>query len=533
MSRNDIVKQNGSIDWDYINDNLASSMALNVKTFGAKGDGVTDDSNAFKKAIRSGNNIYVPFGTYRVKNIEIANKSQFIISGDNATLKICDDAVTWIGILDLKNSSNVVVKGLIFDGNKENVAGGTISGCPAGYVKNINNILIADCRFENSNSGAFVFYGCNYVEARSNKFFEGDCSLIFMGDVSSYINIHNNIFRGGTSEGISLHIDNGVTGIKQYHHDVCIHDNIFESKSNEGNSILVRNAYNVFIQNNEFTNPFNLHNNGIIISTDMSDGSVLTPNNIKITSNLFNNIYYNAISIDKGSYDIQIENNVIKNNISSIANLNGINIMVKNNIIIDYTTSTSTNMLNLGNSNICLEGNIFDLTNVHIGLLTVILVNPSLKNIKILNNSIIQANTCTVTSLKIIYGDGTATSLIKGNTGFANSLIQSNIWSGDSVICYDDIDQKITSVTTSADFGISSMWHKNFLLNNSTTNVYNIIDMGKFGSNYYGNKITIVAGTSDNIAIKNTATYLVKTARTLTLNETVSFIYINDKYYEI
>jgi len=94
MSRNDIVKQNGSIDWDYINDNLASSMALNVKTFGAKGDGVTDDSNAFKKAIRSGNNIYVPFGTYRVKNIEIANKSQFIISGDNATLKICDDAVT-------------------------------------------------------------------------------------------------------------------------------------------------------------------------------------------------------------------------------------------------------------------------------------------------------------------------------------------------------------------------------------------------------------------------------------------------------
>lgn len=40
--------------------------AVNVKAFGAKGDGTTDDSAAFKKAIAAGDKVFVPKGNYRL-----------------------------------------------------------------------------------------------------------------------------------------------------------------------------------------------------------------------------------------------------------------------------------------------------------------------------------------------------------------------------------------------------------------------------------------------------------------------------------
>lgn len=39
---------------------------INVKDFGAKGDGVTDDTEAFKAAAAKGRNVFVPAGTYKV-----------------------------------------------------------------------------------------------------------------------------------------------------------------------------------------------------------------------------------------------------------------------------------------------------------------------------------------------------------------------------------------------------------------------------------------------------------------------------------
>lgn len=40
--------------------------AVNIKTFGAKGDGITDDSEAFKKAIKASRKIYFPKGNYKI-----------------------------------------------------------------------------------------------------------------------------------------------------------------------------------------------------------------------------------------------------------------------------------------------------------------------------------------------------------------------------------------------------------------------------------------------------------------------------------
>ena len=61
----------------------STSGYRNVKNFGAKGDGVTDDSAAIQKAINGGGSgiVYLPAGTYLV-NSAIKNIQGVVIAGD-------------------------------------------------------------------------------------------------------------------------------------------------------------------------------------------------------------------------------------------------------------------------------------------------------------------------------------------------------------------------------------------------------------------------------------------------------------------
>ena len=70
-----------------VNNNVESlrrSMGfVNVMDYGAKGDGKTNDTNAFKKAIQSSNRVYVPSGRYLISKLAITKS--VIIEGDSTT----------------------------------------------------------------------------------------------------------------------------------------------------------------------------------------------------------------------------------------------------------------------------------------------------------------------------------------------------------------------------------------------------------------------------------------------------------------
>ncbi len=101
--------------------------AVSVKQFGAKGDGVTDDTLAIQRAIDSGSEtVFFPPGEYIVnKNrtlnfikhdepcLYIKERNGLKLYGTNATLHV---PVHGQGILEIYNSSNIVIQGICFKG---------------------------------------------------------------------------------------------------------------------------------------------------------------------------------------------------------------------------------------------------------------------------------------------------------------------------------------------------------------------------------------------------------------------------------
>ena len=72
---------------------LDSNIMQSVKHFGAKGDGVTDDTEAVQAAINSGaTQIFFPAGVYLIKNILLPSNIVLLGEGVNSILKQSDEA---------------------------------------------------------------------------------------------------------------------------------------------------------------------------------------------------------------------------------------------------------------------------------------------------------------------------------------------------------------------------------------------------------------------------------------------------------
>ncbi|TDK64140.1 hypothetical protein E2K98_04550 [Bacillus salipaludis] len=112
---------------------------VNVVDFGAKGNGITDDSKAIGNAIRAAKKkgvLMFPKGVYLVSKISFISNIEYI--GHNARISAKGVTVPVI----LKNTSNVKVSGITFDANH-------ISKKALSVIAS-NNIKIINCSFENA-----------------------------------------------------------------------------------------------------------------------------------------------------------------------------------------------------------------------------------------------------------------------------------------------------------------------------------------------------------------------------------------------
>jgi hypothetical protein len=182
------------------------ATVVNVKDHGAKGDGVTDDTQAIINSIvfASANNIatvYFPTGTYSIQQLGISTGiipllngvglegdgsglSHIVLSGGRHNPNALFYQAWW----NEPSISNVIVQGLDFDGNLgEQTYDPLYQYCHAFSINNGSNIEVKNCKFENFRGDGVLF----------GDTFEASQNLRITSNVSVHDNEFINIYREG------------------------------------------------------------------------------------------------------------------------------------------------------------------------------------------------------------------------------------------------------------------------------------------------------------------------------------------------
>jgi hypothetical protein len=238
---------------------------VSVKDFGAKGDGVTDDTAAFNAAIQAAYTVYIPDGTYLVSgiitlgenrngNIKLEGQStqHTIIKLSTSTAKLrCNTGTThaWVVIDNLTvDGNNVATNGIVLG----NTASSTINGS----VDYINNVSVANCT-----GNGFVFYGLQYCEFNN---------LIATTNGGTGIYVYacgNLVFNNGivNNNSIGVWLGGNGTGYSSCS-DIAINDMAYYDNTNQ--YIFIYSAFNIYINRNIFENEFAVPSGLININTN-------------------------------------------------------------------------------------------------------------------------------------------------------------------------------------------------------------------------------------------------------------------------
>ena len=132
---------------------------VNVKDYGAAGDGVTDDINAINlakaEAVSKKIPLYFPEGEYLISTSIIGWDNMSLIGANKYTSIIRIEENVYEPCVNFNNTpektvwNNIVVRNLCFDGNKQNVSNPTLNS-HAFRLLGFTNLVIDYCRFINA-----------------------------------------------------------------------------------------------------------------------------------------------------------------------------------------------------------------------------------------------------------------------------------------------------------------------------------------------------------------------------------------------
>lgn len=242
---NNTVKINNTAN--YLNNNLSY---ISVKLYGAKGDGVTDDTQAIQNCLNENTFVFFPKGTYNVNKLKLRSNTNLL--SDRAVLHNISDNVTFTGDSDGSVGGydalhDIIIDGFVFTSARDRTI--TYVG-----IAHATNVTVQNCEFKNDASWHMIEYNAikngKIINCYFHAYYGGSTSemiqLDFMG-AENYFPWYGP-WDNTVCDGIII--------------DGCLFDNI-EGK-NTGTEILIGSGIgnhsdgapprNVIIQNNLFRN---------------------------------------------------------------------------------------------------------------------------------------------------------------------------------------------------------------------------------------------------------------------------------------
>lgn len=317
---------------------------VNVKEFGATGDGSTDDLQAFIDALSSmsdGGVLYIPNGVYVISDtLDIPSNIKML--GDINTEIIADNSFDGTMIRIRNGSSNVELNNIIFNGNCQNLLGTIANQFVCDHLK------IIKCEFKNySEFNPIQVHNSNDVLIDSNYVHDvtyGDCIAV---SGCTKANIINNI---------CMNYDDTAIVSASGSHDIIIANNFIDREidysSGTHQSIAVADSWEVIVSNN-IINERVQSDFGIRVRKDSNSGGIA--HDVVISNNIVYNARWSVLLED--TYNVIVEGNKLNNGRTGIALTQCENINIINNEIID--SGLGTNIYGSSIKYISLSNNIY------------------------------------------------------------------------------------------------------------------------------------------------------------------------------
>jgi hypothetical protein len=417
---------------------------LNVKDRGAKGDGVTDDTQAITNAIiyakaNGYKSVYFPTGTYSIQQLGITTGIIPLLNGvglqgDGATLthiklsagRYNPTSIFYQAWWNEPAVSNVVIQGIDFDGNLANQKyDASYEYCHALSINNGQNIEVKNCKFQ-SFRGDGVLFGDTFLSSPNLR-------------GTSNVNVHDNEFvniyregamfcatKGGSFYNNYVHGDGyAVGGVDIERHSVnetviniAVYNNKFDFRDGygpveRGGAIVrYRRAVTMGFFYAGYTNATadGLASGHSIYGNQIYQGQIdcWGHTNVSITGNTFVNTYENtdgvgwltpaAIQIsDPSSTQGLVGITVSNNNINSAMGGNGILFNNYNGIIAKANTITATkgDAINIYRSGGTFDGNIIQNIGSSTYRVSGFVINETCSGLVIANNQVTDTKTGT------------------------------------------------------------------------------------------------------------------------------------------
>ena len=492
--------------------NLTNS--INVKDFGAIGDGISDDTDAIQSAFNALNNsrdtLIFPEGNYKITSrILVTYKDNLNIIGNNTSLIRENKNTTSEGIIYFKYCSNININSIVFSGyttNSNNIVNGDFGLVFFGS----NNIDITNCSFKN--------FGDSAIQMGIQSF-DDPTNSIHNSNINVSKNTFDNIYQTSTTPiGADNYYfcNNTITNLKgaikfaqRYPNgkNLIIKNNTIIGKSNTTTGIEICNYSNVEITDNTIQRcgiGINIYSNTKAPQGFNWENITIGKNNMIDISNtiirffnssyidelsfIVNNININDNTIDNSNYtttnyftyfggnqfkNINISNNIITGKLKTFFNYDAFTldeskaseIVIEENTILKVDNFVKFESKSKKTSNIVINKNTVDILSGFFYST----INPS-ENITISNNHVTASNT-------ILYFDALCKNILVSNNNFYTSAnVALNIRTTDCVVQNNKIHSSNVAIRHQSNSTGNTYMHDNDLVGTISSNGQTIIN---------------------------------------------------------